>query len=192
MDIINEFVNTAVNFLNSYGLIVGVLLIILESIIPILPLSVFITLNVASYGTFIGVLISWISTLIGCSVSFILFRYFFRDKFYKFINKKELGKLSNIMNLISNIRFTNLAILIAIPFSPAFLINIAGGLSKISYKKFIIAASIGKSIMVYFWAYIGTSLLESLTNIVILLRIGALLLVAFIISTIVERKLKIK
>ena len=35
------------------------------------------------------------------------------------------------MKSISNINFSNLVILIAIPFSPAFLINIAAGLSKI-------------------------------------------------------------
>ena len=46
--------------------------------------------------------------------------------------------------------------------------------------------------MVYFWGYIGTSLLESLTDITIIFRIAILLVAAFMISKIVEKKLKVK
>ena len=46
--------------------------------------------------------------------------------------------------------------------------------------------------MVYFWGYIGTTLLESLTDITVLFRIAGLLVVAFLISKIVEKKLKVK
>ena len=46
--------------------------------------------------------------------------------------------------------------------------------------------------MVYFWGYIGTSLLESLTDITILIRVSVLLLVSLIISRIVEKKLRVR
>ena len=95
------------------------------------------------------------------------------------------------MKSISNISFSNLVILIAIPFSPAFLINIASGLSKIKVEKFFLSVMIGKLVMVYFWGYIGTTLLESLTDITVLFRIAGLLVVAFLISKIVEKKLKV-
>ena len=124
-EIIDSFVTNSTTILTSIGPIAGILLIILESILPMLPLSVFITLNMISFGSFFGFLISWISTIIGCMLSFTLFRYFFQKKLYRFIKRKEQDKFASIMKTISNIKFSNLVILIAIPFSPAFFINIA-------------------------------------------------------------------
>ena len=191
-EMIDAFVTTATGILISYGPISGVLLIILESILPVLPLSVFITLNIISYGSVFGFLISWISTVIGCMLSFSIFRHFFQKSFNKFVNKKDLTKLKKIMDSISDINFSNLVIFIAIPFSPAFLINIAAGLSKIKAEKFFMASVVGKGVMVYFWAYIGKSLLESLTDITVLIRIGLLLIIAQVFSKLVEKRLKLK
>ena len=68
------------------------------------------------------------------------------------------------------------------PFTPAFLVNIAAGLSKIETKKFILAILIGKIFMVYFWGFIGVSLIESLKNPFILLKVLILLIIAYIVS----------
>lgn len=191
-ELIDAFVSNSTTILTNIGPIGGVFLIILESIFPMLPLSVFITLNMISFGSFFGFIISWLSTIIGCMLSFTLFRHFFQKKLYRFIKKKEQDKLADIMKAISNISFSNLVMLIAIPFSPAFLINIAGGLSKIKTEKFFLAIMIGKIVIVYFWGYIGTTLLESLTNIMVLFKIGGLLVLAFFISKLVEKKLKVR
>lgn len=191
-EIIDAFVTNSTDILVSFGPIAGIILIIIESMIPVLPLAVFITLNMVSFGPIFGFLISWLATITGCMISFTLFRHFFRDKLYRFIKKKEQEKFASIMKSISNINFSNLVILISIPFSPAFLINIAGGLSKIKIEKFFLAIMIGKIIMVYFWGYIGTTLLESLTDITVLFKIAILLVLAFFASKIVEKKLKVK
>jgi uncharacterized membrane protein YdjX (TVP38/TMEM64 family) len=191
-EMIDAFVSNSTEILISLGPIAGVFLIILESILPMLPLSVFITLNIVSFGSLFGFLISWISTIIGCMLSFTLFRHCFQKKLYRFIKKKERAKFASIMKTISNINFSNLVILIAIPFSPAFFINIAAGLSKIKIEKFFLALIIGKMVMVYFWGYIGKTLLESLTDITVLFKIAFLLVVAFFISKIVEKRLKVK
>ena len=191
-ELIDAFVSNSTTILTNIGPIGGVFLIILESIFPMLPLSLFITLNMISFGSFFGFIISWLSTIIGCMLSFTLFRHFFQKKLYRFIKKKEQDKFADIMKAISNINFSNLVMLIAIPFSPAFLINIAGGLSKIKTEKFFLAIMIGKIVIVYFWGYIGTTLLESLTNIMVLFKIGGLLVLAFFISKLVEKKLKVR
>lgn len=191
-EIISTFVNTAIDILTSIGPLGGVVLIIIESILPILPLSVFITLNMASFGMILGFFMSWFSTIVGCMLSFYLFRYLFQKRLDKYVKKKNDPKLNKIMKLINDIDFSNLVVLVAIPFSPAFLINIAAGLSKIDTKKFFIGLVIGKAIMVYFWGYIGTSLLDSLTDITVLFRIAILLVIAFVLSKVVEKKLKVK
>lgn len=192
MEMIDFFISSITVWLTSFGPIAGVILILLESIFPMLPLSVFITLNMISYGSVFGFFISWLSTITGCMMSFFLFRKFFQKKIYNFIKRKDSEQLKKIMKAITGISFSNLVVLIALPFSPAFFINIAGGISKIKTEKFFLAIMIGKIVMVYFWGYIGTSLLESLTDVTILIRISLLLIGSFILSKFIEKKLKVR
>lgn len=95
------------------------------------------------------------------------------------------------MKKLSRISFTNLTIIMALPFTPAFLVNIAAGLSRISIKKFLCACIIGKAFMVYFWGYVGTSLFDSVTDITVLLKIGFMLISAYAISKVVSKKFDI-
>lgn len=191
-ELIEEFVSNITNYLTILGPLSGIVLILLESILPILPLSVFIALNILAFGNTFGYLLSLGSTILGCMLSFSLFRSCFQKKLYSLIKKKDLKGLDKIMKVITKIPFSHLVLLIALPFSPAFLINIAAGLSKLSRKKFFLALLIGKSVMVYFWGYIGKSLLESITDITIFVRVLVLLLVAFIVSRVVEKRLKVR
>lgn len=191
-ELIEQFVTNITTYLTALGPISGVILILLESIFPVLPLSVFIALNIMAFGNLFGYLISLGSTILGCLTSFFLFRSCFQKKLYHYIKKKEAEGLDKMMNTISGISFSNLVLLIAIPFSPAFLINIAAGLSKVSKEKFFFALLIGKSVMVYFWGYIGKSFIESLTDISVLIRISVLLLVSLLLSRIVEKKMKVR
>lgn len=190
-DLITELVNNAVLFLSSFGPIAGILLIYLESIIAILPLSVFIALNIITFGDIFGFFISLIATVLGCCSSFFFFRYFFSKRVRRFYKREKLDKIDELMKKISRISFVNLTVIMALPFTPAFLVNIAAGLSKCSFKKFFISCLIGKSFMVYFWGYVGTSLFESVTDITVLLKIGFMLLLSYTISKAVGKKFDI-
>ena len=74
-ELVDSFVTASTTILTGYGPIAGVILIIMESIIPALPLSVFITLNMVAFGNFWGFIISWLSTILGCMLSFSAFRF---------------------------------------------------------------------------------------------------------------------
>ena len=58
-------------------------------------------------------------------------------------------------------------------------------------KKFIISILIGKIFMVYFWGFIGVSLIESLKNPLIIIKVVILLIFAYILSIIAKKILKI-
>lgn len=203
MDMIIASVNEVLNnldlwievFLSNLGIwgaLISCLLITVESILPVLPLCVFVTLVFYAFGSFFGFFISWVFTLLGCFLSFTLIRSKFRNWFVsKFLNKKEKGKLNKFMGYVDKMSVSSLAILVAIPFTPAFAVNIAAGLSNMSRKKYMISMMIGKVFMVYFWGYIGTTLIECLTHPEYLIKIVIMLILAFVISKIVNRYLNL-
>lgn len=188
-DWINNVIINVVEDLGVYGPILACLLILIESILPFLPLFVFITLNFLAFGNILGWLISWIFTVLGCMLSFMLFRTKVRNFFDRKLRAKD--EVNNLMKKIDKMRYKYLVLLMAIPFTPAFLINIAGGLSKISKRKYFLALVVGKIFLVYFWGFIGTSLVQSFKNPIILIRIGVMLLVAYLVSMLVNKRLKI-
>ena len=190
-DAIDTFIDTMLQGLGVWGPIVGCFFILIESMIPILPLFVFITLNFLAFGNILGFLISWIFTCIGCFISFLLFRCKVQTWLFKKIKKKGIIS-EHTIEVITNLKFEQLTTIIAIPFTPAFLVNIAAGLSRMSYKKFLGALLIGKVFLVYFWGFVGVSLIESIKNPIYLVRVGILLLIAYVLSKVISKKFKIE
>ena len=181
---IASILNEITSVMSNFGFISGVLLIILESMIPVLPLSVFIALNIITFGRLFGFLISWISTVIGCMIAFFICRKL-KDKYDKKYKKdKDIGKFRKTIDKLS---YTNLVLIIALPFTPAFAVNIGAGLSNISPKKYFAAIMVGKIPMVYFWGFIGKSFLESITDIYTIMQIIVLLIIAYLVSKVVSK-----
>ena len=185
-----EFIMMLITGSSFYGPIIACLLIFFESIIPVLPLCVFITILFLSYGFLWGYIISYLLTCLGCFFSFYLCRKYFRNYFNKRIRKIE--KLDKFMKIIDNISLSNLSLLIALPFTPAFLVNVAASISDMKFKKFATSIIIGKLFMVAFWGFIGTSLIESLKNPKIMILIVLMMIIVYLISKIVNKKLKIE
>lgn len=192
LDKLQIYLQIIVDYLLQVGLVGGFLLIVLESIIPALPLSVFIGLNIITFGKILGYVISYFGTIIGCMLSFITFRYILKNYLYKIFKEKTRIKIEDLMKKMTNIDFNTLVVIIAIPFTPAFLVNIAAGLSNIPIKKYIFALLIGKPFMIYFWGYIGANLLESLKNPIILVKIIVIVLLAYLISKVVEKIINVE
>lgn len=179
------------NFLLSIGMwgyVLSCFLILIESIVPALPLSVFITLLFYKFGTFIGFIISYIFTILGCIMSYKIFNTKLRYKFDDYINKNDMIKLNKIKKRINKIKFNNLCLIIAIPFTPAFLVNIAAGIVNMNFKKYLYALMIGKIFLIIFWGFIGTSLINSFKNPINLIYIIIMLIICFIISKLVSKR----
>mgnify|MGYP003312735235 CR=1 FL=1 len=103
---INSFEIWLTNFLMSLGILgylLSCFLIVIESIIPVLPLSVFITILFYKYGYIIGFISSYICTILGCIISYSIFNGKLNIKFQKYISDKD--KLNKVTNNIKNITF---------------------------------------------------------------------------------------
>lgn len=186
---ISEFILELIDKMGIYGPVLSCALIFIESILPFMPLAVFITVNFVAFGNTLGFIISWFFTVLGCIMSFLIFRKGVQGVFNKLTKDKH--KLNLFMDKFNNISLGELVIIIAIPFTPAFLVNIAAGLSKMNFKKFLTALLIGKIGLVYFWGFIGTNLIESFEKPFILIKITLIILIAYLISKIVNHKLKL-
>ena len=190
LEALNEVIMNLLNLLGSWGALLGCVFILFESIVPILPLSVFITLNFLTFGSIIGFIISWVFTVLGCMMSYYIFRSSVSEK--RLEKFKENQTLLKVINVIENMNFTSLVVLIAIPFTPAFAVNIAAGICRIDKKKFLLALMLGKISLVYFWGFVGVGLIESLKNPSKLIGVVILIVIVYIISYILSKKLKIK
>lgn len=183
------FIMGAIDSLGVYGPLLGCLFIVLESIIPPLPLFVFITINFVAFGSVIGFIISWICTCIGCILSYWLVKKIFGNWV---VNKvKDVELLSKCMNYVENLSLTQIIVILSIPFTPAFMINIAAGLCNMNFKKFLISILVGKIFLVYFWGVVGTGLLESLHNPRSIITVIVMVVIAYLLSIIIKKVFKI-
>lgn len=189
---IDIIITNILDALGMFGPLLGCLLIIVESILPVLPLSVFVTLNFYTFGNVLGFIISYVFTIIGCLVAYTIVSKNVKYHFDKFLDKKDHKRLKKFIASFNKIKLENLVILIAVPFTPAFLVNIAAALSNVSKKKFLLSLLIGKLFMVYFWGYVGVTLIDSLKNPIYLLRILIIVLVAYIIGKIVNKRVGVE
>ena len=182
------FIMNTIDALGVYGPLLGSLFIILESIIPPLPLFVFITINFVAFGKVLGFIISWICTCIGCILSYYLVKKLFRNWV---VNKiKDVNLLTKCMNYVENLSLTQVTMILSIPFTPAFMVNIAAGLCNMNFKKFLTAILISKIFLVYFWGVVGTGLLESFHNPTSLITVVVMIVIAYILSIVIKKVFK--
>jgi len=192
VDVLEQIIEFSTNFISSGGLLFGFFIVFIECLIPVLPLSVFIALNVNAFGFFMGVLISWIATCLGCVTCYYLYIFLGDRLTKKFITKRTYNKIKDKVDMFRDISFSKLVLVITVPFTPSFLINLLAGLSHMKKEKFFLGLLVGKIFTIIFWGYIGKTFIESLTDIKALIYIGVTLIVAFIISKIVTKKFGIE
>lgn len=183
-----DFITNTITSLGLWGPILGCFLIVLESIIPILPLFVFIAINAIAFGKVGGFLISWVCTVIGCSIA-----YFLAQKFSKYVKKKfnKNTLFQNILLFIQNLSLSQITIILAIPFTPAFMINVVAGITNIPFKRYLLALIISKIFLVCFWGLIGTGLIESFKHPINLVFIAIMVVLAYLITIIIKKVFKI-
>ena len=192
MTTLANLIEYCTNIIATGGYQAGFLLILLEAFIPILPLGAFVALNVNAFGFFIGIIISWIATIIGSYLMYLFSYYLSNQILYKILKQTTVKKIIAKTTYFYKIKITYLVLLITVPFAPSCFINMLAGISNIEKEKYAIALIIGKALMITFWAYIGKSFIESITNIKALIFIFFILIIAYLITKYISKKFKIE
>lgn len=188
MEELEKILNDFLLNIGYLGYILSCVLLFLEAIIPILPATIFITILIYKFGPILGFIISYLCSISGSILVYNIFKGKLSIKFNNYIKRKNKDKITKIVNRLKKIRFVNLCLIIALPFTPQFLVHISCGLIGISKKKYLLSLIIGKIFLIIFWGFIGTSLITSLKNPINLIYISLLLIGCYIISKIVSRK----
>ncbi|MFA7744231.1 TVP38/TMEM64 family protein [Salinicoccus roseus] len=146
----------------ALGLIVGFLLAMAESLFAFLPLFAIVIININSYGFLLGFLASYSGTVIGSYLVFLLVRYLFRKPAQRYIEKHE--RLGRMLHFIDTRGFSFLLILLSLPFTPSFAVNVIAALSnmkKTVYLSILIAA---KAIMILLMSVVGYDITSFFTS----------------------------
>lgn len=138
---------------SELGIIVGILLVIIEAFLPVLPLFAIVVININSFGIIIGFLISYAGTVCGSYLVFFVIRYLFRGKAQKYIMKHE--KLQKMLTFIDERGFSLMFIFLALPFTPTAVVNIVAALSNVKKKVYLLILIAAKAIMILSMSLVG-------------------------------------
>lgn len=187
-----ELVINIVNFIQNSGLLGVVLscfILTIESIIPVIPLLVFISVNYLIMGPVWGFILSWIFTVLGSVLSYWIFKKRFSNKFLEKTKDNEL--VDKYVKVLRKISTGKMLLIVALPFTPAFAVNIAAGILKIDFKKYITAILFGKISLVIYSAYIGTTFVEGISNPILLVNLAILIAIIYIAFLIIKKVFKL-
>lgn len=187
-----ELVINIVNFIQSSGLLGVVLscfILMIESIIPVIPLLVFISVNYLILGPVWGFILSWTFTVLGSLFSYWIFKNRFSNKFLEKTKDNEL--VDKYVKVLRKISTGKMLLIVALPFTPAFAVNIAAGILKIDFKKYLTAILFGKISLVLYSAYIGTTFVEGVSNPIVLVNLVILITLVYILFRIVKKVFKL-
>lgn len=140
----------------GFGPLPGILLPFIETFLPFLPLTVIVMTNAAAYGLLKGFIYSWIGESVGSIVVFMIIRRLRNTPFLRWIHRNK--QVRRVTSWLERHGFGPLFILICFPFSPSSVINLVAALSKISLYQFGLAILLGKTVMVFSLAYVGSSI----------------------------------
>lgn len=189
-DKLDEYIMQLLNEYESLGPLPGILLPFVEAFLPFLPLFVFVFANGAAYGLFKGFLYSWIGTSLGSIFVFLIIRRLGDKRI--FIKIRKNNQVQKVTDWLTRHGFGPLFLLLCFPFSPSSVINVVAGLSKISTQQFILAVLLGKSVMIFSIAYVGSSIFEFAKNPVKSIVVGVGIVLFWAVGKYIEKRLQRK
>ncbi|MBN2850440.1 MAG: TVP38/TMEM64 family protein, partial [Erysipelotrichaceae bacterium] len=170
----------------DFGPLAPVFLALVESFIPALPLIAIVTFSTGAFGPYFGFLFSYIGSLGGSILVFLLIRKIVKPYFMHWVPKRK--NLNRWMHWVSRQTPDTIIMLSAMPFTPSSLLNLTFGLSEFVAMKYIVSIAIGKFIMIGAMAMFGHTMIRSLGDPWVLLGLGLIYLVVHLLY----RRIKVK
>lgn len=169
------------------GPLAPILLAMVESFLPVLPLVAIVTLNVAAHGMLLGFLYSWIGSAVGSTIVFVLFRKLLKPYALRFASRHpKIKKAREWVN--EKIKWQALFVIMIMPFTPSSFVNFAVGLSDFDGKLYIKTMISAKVVLLLLLVLFGQSVVQAFKNPIFILVAFLLALVLYLVSRYVKRK----
>ena len=157
-----EFWQTLLDSFGGLGPLAPIILAMVESFFPPLPLIAIVALNVAAHGGLFGFAYSWVGVMLGGTLMFLFWRRVLKQFFWKFASRSQ--KLEKAEQWVSRFDVSSLFMLSVLPFTPSSFMHFAFGISDFDEKRYLITMLLGKGVMVAMMALFGQSLVSSMKN----------------------------
>lgn len=157
-----EFWEALLDSFGGLGPIAPIVLAMVESFFPPLPLIAIVALNVAAHGGLFGFVYSWVGVMLGGTLMFLFWRRVLKQFFWKFASRSQ--KLEKAEQWVSRFDVSSLFMLSVLPFTPSSFMHFAFGISDFDEKRYLITMLLGKGVMVAMMALFGQSLVRSMKN----------------------------
>src|SRR5699024_1986218 len=189
-DKLDEYLQHLLNEYESLGPLPGILLPFIEAFLPFLPLIVFVMANAAAYGLWKGFILSWAGACVGAIMVFLLIRKLGDKRLFRAISRNK--QVVRVTTWVERHGFGPLFLLMCFPFSPSSVINVVSALSKINIRQFILAVLMGKTVMIFSIAFVGSSIVEFAQKPVRTIVVGVCIVLFWLFGKYIERRLQRK
>ncbi|MCE5006867.1 MULTISPECIES: TVP38/TMEM64 family protein [Staphylococcus] len=169
----------------NLGYIVGFLLPFIEAFIPILPIIVFVIVNVNAYGFIIGTLLAWMGTVAGSYIVFLFFRRLTHTRYMKKIQQRT--SVQRLIHFIDRKGVLPIFILMCFPFTPSALVNIVASLSHIKAHVYLTVLIASKFVMVGLVGWLGNDITTLFTSPTRLITIIIVILIVWFVGRKIEK-----
>lgn len=140
-----------------WGSIIFLLLQIIQVIIPIIPGGVTTVVGFMAFGPILGFILNYVGIVIGSIILFLLTRRYGKPFILLFMEEKLFARYER--KLTSSTYEKVFALNMASPISPADILVMVTGLSKMTFRRFLYIILLCKPISIvaysYFWIYGG-------------------------------------
>ncbi|GEN45694.1 TVP38/TMEM64 family protein [Alkalibacillus haloalkaliphilus] len=187
--VIGDLIIQLLEFYGGFGPLPGILLPFIEAFIPILPIIVFLLANSIVYGLFWGFLFSWIGSVAGAIIVFVLVRKSERFRWVRRI--KYQRHIQKITSFFDRRGFGPLFLLLCFPFSPSALLNVVAAFTKMSIQQVILAFALGKAVMIFSVSYVGDSIASFAENPARTIILGVAIGLFWLLGKYIEKRMKV-
>lgn len=168
------------------GPLAPILFTMVETFVPVLPLIAIVTLNVAAYGAVLGFVYSWLGSVFGSVLFFLICR-----KLFKGFILRIAGKHPTVMKArdwVNKVNKKALFLIITMPFTPSCFVNFAMGVSDFDSRTYIKIMASAKIVMLVLLSVFGQSVVQAFENPVFIAVALVLVVVLYLISKYISKK----
>lgn len=165
----------------------SVLLTLIESFLPFLPLFVIVVANAGAYGLFWGFILSWLATVAGSYLFFLMIRYFGSNRYLQKLKAQK--QVKQLIHWVDVRGFTPLIVLLCLPFTPIVVVNTVAGLSHLKKKYYFLTLLISKPVMIFLISYLGSDLRAILSSPMKIIISCLIIFIIWLLGKAIERYL---